>query len=207
MEAKKLAELCYRLYESGDISDDAAFDIEDFEDAVQSARAYKIKLDFWNSIKMEGERNVNSTWFESFDNVAVKKNETTNTYYSVLPSQVFGDLPKGRAFNLLCPVQDPNSPFIPMTKSEIWLYSSLPQDDTIYYNFDGTKINYERFNPNIKEVYMQYIPQTSETIPDEIAYEIRDLVINQFLKPKQVGREQDKMDDSNSDIRQPNGKQ
>lgn len=196
MLATQLAEDIFRIYSGGDPSDESGLELADFEDAVQSARAFKIKLDYWQSMKIEGERVINQTWIENFDNVPVVQNETTKAYYSVLPKQVFGDLPKGRGMYLICRPQDFTNPFMPMRIGEQWLFSTLPQDDTISYYFDSTTVTYVRFDPDIESVFMAYVPLNSDVIPDEVAHEISELVLNKFLKPKQIIL-QDKLTNNN----------
>lgn len=198
MKATQLAEDIFRIYSGGDPADESGLELADFEDAVQSARAFKIKIDYWNSARVEGERVINQSWLENFDSIPVVQNATTKAYYSVLPKQVFGDLPKGRGLYLICPIQDFTSPFMPMTIGEQWLFSTLPQDKTISYFFDSTNVTYVRFDPDIEFVFMSYIPLNSDFIPDEVAHEISELVLNKFLKPKQVGVLLDKLTNNNA---------
>ena len=198
MKATQLAEDIFRIYSGGDPSDDSGLELADFEDAVQSARAFKIKLDYWQSLRIEGERVINPTWLEIFDNVPVVQNVITKAYYSVLPKQVFGDLPKGRAIALVCQTQDFTHPFMPMAIGEQWLFSTLPQDNTVSFYFDTNNLYYVRFNPEIESVFMSYIPLNSDTIPDEVAHEISELVLNKFLKPKLNGVLEDKLTNSNT---------
>lgn len=200
MTATKLAEDIFRIYSGGDPSDESGLELADFEDAVQSARAFKIKLDYWQSLKFEGERIINPTWIENFYDVPVLQHATTKAYYVVLPKQIFGDLPKMRAVALVSPMQDFTHPFMPMAMGEQWLFSSLPQDSTISFYFDSTTMSFVRFNPEIETVFMSYIPLNSDTIPDEVAHEISELVLNKFLKPKQIGILEDKISDGNPNI-------
>ncbi len=197
MLATKLAEDIFRIYSGGDPSDEQGLSLEDFEDAVQSARAYKIKIDYWQSSRIEGERTVNQAWLQNYDNVPVLLNEATNVYYAVLPAQVFGDLPKGKGLYFVCPMQDPIHPFYPMTIGEQWMFSNLPQDNASYYYFDNKNLYFSRFDPNTGSVFMQIIPLNSDTIPDEVAHEISELVLNKFLKVKQAGILLDKLDNLN----------
>lgn len=204
MNIKDVALMVQRRYEGGDVSDDSGLELADFIQAVRSARAYKIKTDYWMQARMEGDRTVNQGWMQNYLDVPVLLNEQTEVYYSKLPTQVFDDLPKGKGLYFVSPMQDQTAPIMPMTIGEQWLFSSLPQDDTMYYYFDNTNIYYSRFNPQVKTVFMQFIPLNSDNIPDEVVYEICDLVMAQFLKPKQVGIEIDKLTDNNPELRQVN---
>lgn len=204
MNIKDVALMVQRRYEGGDVSDDSGLELADFIQAVRSARAYKIKTDYWMQARMEGDRTVNQGWMQNYLDVPVLLNEQTEVYYSKLPTQVFDDLPKGKGLYFVSPMQDQTTPIMPMTIGEQWLFSSLPQDDTMYYYFDNTNIYYSRFNPQVKTVFMQFIPLNSDNIPDEVVYEICDLVMAQFLKPKQVGIEIDKLTDNNPELRQVN---
>lgn len=204
MNIKDVALMVFRKYSGGDVSDDSGLELADFIQAVRSARAYKIKTDYWMQARMEGDRTVNQGWMQNYLDVPVLLNEQTEVYYSKLPTQVFDDLPKGKGLYFVSPMQDQTTPIMPMTIGEQWLFSSLPQDDTMYYYFDNTNIYYSRFNPQVKTIFMQFIPLNSDNIPDEVVYEICDLVMAQFLKPKQVGIEIDKLTDNNPELRQVN---
>lgn len=204
MNIKDVALMVQRRYEGGDVADSSGLELADFIQGVRSARAYKIKTDYWTQVRMEGDRSVGQGWMQNYLNVPVLLNEQTDVYYSVLPTQVFDDLPKGKGLYLVSPMKDQTNPIMPMTIGEQWLFSSLPQDDTMYYYFDNTNIYYSRFDPSIKSVFMQFIPLNSDNIPDEVVFEICDLVMKQFLAPKQLGVEIDKLDNNNPAIRQLN---
>ncbi len=202
MTVKDVALMIFRRFSAGDPSDDSGLELADFEQAVQSARAFKIKLDYWQSARMEGERTINQSWLQNYMNLTVLLNEDTDVYYTKLPTQVFGALPKGKGLYLVSPMKQPENPIMPMTIGEQWLFSSLPQDDTMYYYFDNENIYFSRFNPQVKSVFVQMIPLNSDSIPDEVVSEICDIVMKQFLQPKQLGIVEDKVTDGNPDIRQ-----
>lgn len=199
MKAIAAAELLERKYMGGEVSDDSAFIDIDFQQAIQNARGYKIKTDYWMNLRMEGERIVNNSWLVTFPSVAVAFNETNNSYYSVLPAQVYGGLPRGMGLYFISATQNINKPFIPLSIAENWLYSTLPQDETIYYNFDDLNVYYTRFDPSIKSVFMKYIPLTADYIPDDFVYEVIDLALTQFLKARGI---EDKINDQNPNTAQ-----
>jgi hypothetical protein len=202
MNIEDVALMNYRRYSGGDPSADSGLELADFEQFVKAARAFKIKLDYWQSSRIEGERVINQSWLQNYYSIPVLLNESTGVYYSVLPTQVFGDLPKGKGLYFVSQMQDFTNPIMPMTIGEQWLFSSLPQDDTMYYYFDNTNIYYSRFNPEIKDVFMQFIPLISDTIPDEVVDEVCDLVMKKFLILNQNNIQEDKVDNSNPNKRE-----
>lgn len=199
MTIEALAELIYRQYEGGDVSDDSAFEDTDFIKAVESARAYKILDDYRKAIKLEGERYINEAWLKSYTDIDVSYDAPTDTYYSMLPAKVLG-LPKGQGLYFVSKMQDFTHPFAPFSTADLFILSSvlnLKNDTNIYYRSDFEKIYYINFDPDVTKVFIQLVPLVDDEIPDEFCFEIRELVLNQFLKPKQMGIEQDKVNDAN----------
>lgn len=197
MEAKQLAELIFRRYAGGNITADSGFRLPDFTLAVKNARAYKIRMDYFNTFRVEGERTINELWLKSYNDVPVVFDRARNIYYSVLPAQVL-DLPRSLGLYHISPTQDIQTPFHPRTVGETWLFTRNPQDYITYF-YDTDNVYYRNFDPSIEQVYMQLIPLDSDEIPDEFATEISELVMNQFLKPKQQVQE-DKMNNQNPNI-------
>jgi hypothetical protein len=195
---KTLAETIYRKWAGGDPSADSGFEIADFEQAVLQARAYKVKMDYFETYHREGERLVNPSWLKKYENVEVKYNEETDSYYSELPSPVL-DLPHGTGLFFISPMKNFQEPFMAQTIGESFMFMRNPQD-YITYHFDDTNVYYDNFNTEIEKVYMQIVPLIDEDIPDEFAAEVSDLVINQFLKLKQVNVLEDKVNNNNPNI-------
>lgn len=184
MEATIVAELIYRQYSSGDPSSESGLELKDFEYAVQQARAYKIRYDYFNTSKIEGERTINQGWLKQYKNVAVKLDTDTDTYYSVLPSQVL-DLPRNMGLFFVSPMKNFNAPFAQQTIGQAYIFSGNPTD-TIVYNYDNENIYYQNFDPAIKQVYMQTIPLTDDNIPDEFTAEISELVLNRYMPNRKI---------------------
>ena len=199
MEKRKVAELIFREYSGGDPSDESGLEIIDFEYAVDSARAYKILDDYRKGIRLDGERYINEAWLKTYDSVPVLLNEISDTYYSVLPEKVLG-LPKGNGLYFVSRQKDISKPFSPFTTADVFILSSvlnLKNDENIFYRQDSENIYYIDFDSTIKNVFVQLVPLSSDDIPDEFVHEIKELVLNQYLKPKQVGVVEDKLTNGN----------
>lgn len=199
MQYEKVGELLARRYYGGDISSDAGLETIDFSEAVQSAYAYRVKLDYWNTVKMTGEKTVNQAFLTEFLNVKVDFNEDTETYYSKLPAQVL-DLPNNAGI-VISQMKNPQNQFAPQSLGQSYIFSRNPID-TITYHRDKTNVYYDNFDSSIESVYMQFPPLFAEDIPDEFVTEIMEIVMNQFLKAK--GQPEDKINDNNPAIVQPN---
>ena len=183
MEAEKVAELAFRKWSGGNPSVDSSIREADFENAVQTAYAYMVKLDFWNNYKMTGEKEVSQAWLVSYNDVPVLFNKKTETYYSVLPEQVL-DLPSNAGV-VITPTKNQQVQFKPQTISEMAFFQSNPTD-YVTYNRTKTTIEYDNFDSNITSVFMQFVPLIAVDIPDEFTNQIIDLVLNQFLKVKGI---------------------
>lgn len=192
MNYSKVAELCYRKYSKGDPTYSSGLELADFENAVQSAYAYKVKMDYYNTIRMTGEMQVNQAFLSEFLDVPVLLNEKTDTYYSPLPTQVL-DLPNNAGI-VISQMKNSQNQFAPQTLGQNFIFSRNPID-TITFHRDKTNVYYDNFDPSIKYVYMQYPPLFVEDIPDEFTNEIQDIVMKQFLPLEQLN--QDKVDDNN----------
>lgn len=196
MDAKLLAETIFREYNGGDASADSGLKIQDFQLAVKKARAYKVRYDYFNTVKIQGERIINSCWLKQYKNVEVLFDDEIDSYYSVLPTQVL-DLPHSLGLYHISPMKNNQAPFAQQTIGESYIFSANPTD-TITYHFDDERIYYDNFDIELGKVYIQLVPLVDDDVPDEFTTEITELVLNRFLKTKSGGLEvQDKLDDNN----------
>lgn len=191
MEATLVAELCARKYYGGDISADAGLEIQDFEKAVQSAYALKIRIDCRETFRMTGERTVNPAWLVQYENVAVLFNKNSDSYYSVLPAQILGLT--SNAGITITPTKSFQNPFFPQSLGESFLFMSNPQD-CITFHYDKTNVYYDNFDPAIEKVFMEFPPLNAVDIPDEFVWEIRELVMRHFEGKIELN---DKISDNN----------
>lgn len=200
MDFSKLAELCYRKFSAGDPSSGSGLELADFENAVQSAYGYFVKLDYWKTAKLTGEKIVNQAFLTEFLNVPVLFNESTDTYYSKLPAQVL-DLPNNAGI-IITQMKNPQNQFAPQNFAGAYIFSRNPTD-TITYHRDKVNVYFDNFDPSIEFVYMQFPPLIATEIPDEFSSEIGELVMNQFLKVKQLQLNEDKWNQNNPNMTQP----
>lgn len=193
MKTKDAAEIAYRKFSGGTVSNNSGFDLRDFVAAINSAAAYKITMDCYQLTKLEGEWVVDSTYLVTYKNQPVLFDNDLNLYYTIFPSEPLG-LPRGRGVHLLAPMQASQKPFMYMQEGEAWMFTNLPATYTSYW-FDTDKIYYKNLNPNVKEVKLVIVPMTYDEIPDDLSYEIIDLALTQFLKT--VIKPEDKLNDQN----------
>jgi len=195
MDYRLVAELCYRKYSGGNPSADSGLKPADFEYSVLQARAYKIRDDFIVRYKLTGEKVIGQSWIRQYQ-VPVVFNETTNQYYSVLPSQVL-DLPYNLGMWLVSPVQNIQEPFMQQSIGEAFIFMRNPPDN-INYHFDMVNIYYDNFNAEIENVFLAMVPLIDEQIPDEFALEIRDLVMKLYMPEQQ----EDKLTNQNPNLKE-----
>ncbi len=197
--AKSIGELVYRLWAAGNPSNEGGLERKDFDLAVQDARAYKIKTDYWQSSKEEGERTINPIWLKDYRNVPILYDEGLATYYSELPAQPFG-VPSIGGIQVISPMQNLGKPITRITAGQIFTFGYNPKSFPTYY-YDGKRVTYQNINPTLPNngVFMQMIPSIDDEIPAEFAYEIRELVLNQFAKNRGL---LDKLADQNPNPRE-----
>lgn len=184
MTTVQAAELLRTKFLGGAASDDAQFVLQDFIFAINAARGYKLNKDATDAYKINGSWEADSTTFETFTSVPVLHNETTDMYYSELPQEPLG-LPYGRGIQMITPQQDPTSPFFFMMAGENWMFSNLPATYTSYW-YDTNNIYYKNIDPKFKAVSITMIPMFSDSIHDDLVFEVIDLALTQFLKAKGI---------------------
>ena len=184
MTTVQAAELLRTKVLGGAASDDASLQIQDFVYAINAASAYKKKGEYWELMKQTGENTVPDTWLETFVDLPVTYNETQGLYECVLPYEPL-DIAKGRGIQLICPMQDPTNPFFPMAASENWMFSGLPATYTSYWITDST-LQFKNIDPKYTSLKAVYVPAFSGVIHDDMAHEIIEIAMNQFLKVKGI---------------------
>lgn len=199
MKPTALAELIERQYYGGDVSDDAGLERIDFVEYVYAAYSYIVKLNYWGNIKNTGEREINNQYVAVYDDVAVEYDEKQDLYYSMLPTDPIS-LPNNIGIYQISKMRTPNKPFAPMGIGELYLFSGLP---ITQYTSDNNKVYYTNLDPNVKKVKMLIIPARPQDIHDDDVHEIKELVMKQMLTMRNIP--EDKNNNSNPNIAQPNG--
>lgn len=193
MDATLVAELIFRQWSGGDASADSGLELQDFEYAVKQARAFKIRSDYFLTSRFEGGRTINQGWLREFKNVEVLQDTDTNSYYAVLPAQPLG-LPHDLGMYHVSPMKNFQNPFMAQTIGESFIFEKNPQDN-ITFHYDNTKIYFDNFDSSIEKIYIQMIPLSDQDIPDEFTTEITEIVLNRFIRTKQI--DEDKITNSN----------
>ena len=200
MKANVLAELIERQYYGGDVSDDAGLERIDFIEHVYAAYAYLVQLNYYNNIKMTGDRGLSNQYIKTYTNVPVVYNEEQDLYYSELPASPI-TLPNNIGVYMISKMQSPNKPFSPIGIGELFLYSGLP---TTQYSFDNENVYYYNIEPEVKSVKMLIVASRPDEIQDDDVHEIKEMVLKQLMITRNIP--EDKANDSNPNIITPNGK-
>jgi hypothetical protein len=201
MTPKALAELIEREYYGGDVSDDAGLERIDFIQHVYAAYAFLVKREYFDKLRLLGEKDINNQYIQIYPNVEVKYNEEEDYYYSDLPTDPIS-LPNDMGIYQISKMQGTQEPFKPMNLGMSFIFSNLPSYTT-YYS-DNKKVIYQNLEPEVKKVKMAIIAARPNDIHDDDVHEIKELVLNQLLKVKNIP--QDKLNDSNPNSIDINGR-
>jgi hypothetical protein len=90
-------------------------------------------------------------------------------------------------------MQDQANPFIRQGAFGDWLFSTNPAINT-KFTLDNEKVYFTNISPFVKQVSMILVPVADDFLQDDNAYQIREAVVNMYLKTKQVP--QDKLNDN-----------
>ena len=90
MTRKVLIEQIRRLYYGGTPSDDSNLTEKEVNNYINQAIAYIAKVNYTDSIKMDGIENVSDAFYTTFKNLTVAKDNDTGYYYATLPQPPLG---------------------------------------------------------------------------------------------------------------------
>lgn len=90
MTRKVLIEQIRRLYYGGTPSDDSNLTEKEVNQYINQAIAYIAKVNYTDSIKIDGIENVSDAFYTTFKNITVAKDNDTGYYYATLPHPPVG---------------------------------------------------------------------------------------------------------------------
>jgi hypothetical protein len=90
MTRKVLIEQIRRLYYGGTPSDDSNLTEKEVNHYINQAIAYIAKVNYTDSIKIDGIETVSDAFYTTFKNLAVAKDNDTGYYYATLPEPPLG---------------------------------------------------------------------------------------------------------------------
>lgn len=90
MTRKVLIEQIRRLYYGGTPSDDSNLTEKEVNHYINQAIAYIAKVNYTDSIKIDGIETVSDAFYTTFKNLAVAKDNDTGYYYATLPHPPLG---------------------------------------------------------------------------------------------------------------------
>lgn len=114
---------------------------------------------YWNETKAEGERTVNPTLVQSFDNIAVEYSSDRSQNFSDLPKRILS-LPKGRALEMKTQCGKLMIPMGQGDESMDEYYKCYKKN--ISYQIEGQRVWYWNMNRNIEGARAKYLVHLSE---------------------------------------------
>lgn len=90
MTRKVLIEQIRRLYYGGTPSDDSNLTEKEVNHYINQAIAYIAKVNYTDSIKIDGIETISDAFYTTFKNLAVAKDNDTGYYYATLPQPPLG---------------------------------------------------------------------------------------------------------------------
>jgi hypothetical protein len=90
MTRKVLIEQIRRLYYGGTPRDDSNLTEKEVNHYINQAIAYIAKVNYTDSIKIDGIETVSDSFYTTFKNLAVAKDNDTGYYYATLPQPPLG---------------------------------------------------------------------------------------------------------------------
>lgn len=193
MDVASLALEIFRIVQGGDVSSDAGFSMTDYKEAVQQACATLIRNDFYNRYKFDGTSEVNSNYLEIYEGVEVQYNSVRDIYYVVTPADILS-LPKDYGVQYVGQNKSLDNPFTRLTFGNRNFFTKLPNDITSWILTENN-IEFTNFNPLITNLVVAIIPAKPNSINNDDASQIKDIVLKQMFPFMNV--QEDKLTNQN----------
>ncbi len=200
MLVKDLAMELWRMRSNGDVSDDNAYNLIDFEEAVSQSTAFVIEQQFWINYKLTGRYEINENYLQVIEGNEVKYNSVRDRYYIECPDVI--SFPDNLGVFFVGQNMALTDPFPRLTFGNAGFYTRNPNDITSWIMTEKT-IQFENFNPTIKEIVIAIIPAKPEIVNGDDAQQVRELVLKQF--GTYVNVIHDKVNNSNDNTIKDNG--
>lgn len=189
MTRKVLIEQIRRMLYGGVPNDDASISEKEINVYINQALAYMAKINYTDSIKLDGVENVSDVFYVTFKNLIVAKDTDTGYYYATLPQVPVG-LARGYGISTVTfPTSTglAKSP-IPISVRELDYIDNLKQPPSkIFYWPEGKKLWFKSYTNLIgKYAIVRMVSTESSTLDDELNLpqeyitDIINLVLNQL---------------------------
>ena len=189
MTRKVLIEQIRRMLYGGVPNDDASISEKEINVYINESLAYMAKVNYTDSIKLDGVENVSDVFYLTFKNLAVLKDTDTGYYYTTLPQVPVG-LARGYGISTVTfPTSTglAKSP-IPISTRELDYIDNLKQPPIkIFYWPEGKKLWFKSYTNLIgKNAIVRMVSTESSALDDELNLpqeyitDIINLVLNQL---------------------------
>lgn len=189
MTRKVLIEQIRRMLYGGVPNDDASISEKEINVYINQSLAYMAKINYTDSIKLDGIESVSDVFYLTFKNLPVLKDTDTGYYYATLPQVPVG-LARGYGISTVTfPTSTglAKSP-IPISVRELDYIDNLKQPPSkIFYWPEGKKLWFKSYTNLIgKNAIVRMVSTESGTLDDELNLpqeyitDIINLVLNQL---------------------------
>jgi len=189
MTRKVIIEQIRRIFYGGVPNDDASLSEKEVNYHLNEAIAYIAKVNYTDAIKLDGIENVADSFYATFKNLAITKDNDTGYYSLDLPQVPLG-LSRGYGISTVTfPTSTglAKSP-IPISVRELDYMDNLKQPPSkIFYWAEGKKLWFKSYTNLVGKFAIVRMVSTETTdmdaelnVPQEYISDIIDLVINKL---------------------------
>ncbi len=195
MTRKVIIEQIRRIFYGGVPNDDASLSEKEVNYHLNEAIAYIAKVNYTDAIKLDGIENVADSFYATFKNLAITKDNDTGYYSLDLPQVPLG-LSRGYGISTVTfPTSTglAKSP-IPISVRELDYMDNLKQPPSkIFYWVEGKKLWFKSWTNLVGKFAIVRMVSTETTdmdaelnVPQEYISDIIDLVINKLKIRKSI---------------------
>ncbi len=196
MTRKVIIEQIRRQYYGGVPSDDANLSENEVNAYLSQAIAYMAKVNYTDSIKLDGIENISDAFYATFKNIAILKDNDTGYYYCTLPHPPLG-LSRGYGISTVTfPASAGNlakAP-IPISPRELDYFTEIKTPPSkIFYWAEGNLLYFKSYiNLVGKFAIVRMVSAESSdlnsvlNVPEEYIVDIINYVVNQLKFRKSI---------------------
>lgn len=202
MTRRVLIEQLRRLYYGGVPNDDANLSEKEVNAYINEAMAYIAKVNYTDAIKLDGIENVADSFYSTFKNLAITKDNDTGYYSLDLPQVPLG-LSRGYGISTVTfpTVTGLAKSPIPISVRELEYMDNLKQPPSkIFYWAEGKKLWFKSYTNLVGKFAIVRMVSTENSdldaelnVPQEYVSDIINLVLN-YLKVRK-GTPEDTVND------------
>lgn len=203
MTRRALIEQIRRLYYGGVPSDDATLTEKEVNQYISQAIAYMAKVNYSDSIKIEGIETVSDAFYTTFKNLTLAKDVDTGYWYTSLPHPPIG---LSRGYGISSVTFAVNTGLakapVPISPRELDLIDNMKKPPSkIFYWAEGGRLyfkspyyNLDNKSPIVRMITAEVSNLDSDlTVPVEYVSEMVSWIMNQLTMRK--GMQEDTTND------------